>query len=188
MKNWKLIWVSLLFPLTAMAAEPTKWSIVPEESSIEFIAKQSDVPIKGKFTQYEADIQFDPKQLKDSKAIVKVKTDSATTALQDLTNNLKSEDWLFTKSFPEATFETVEFEKSNNEHYQARGNLTIRDKTFPANSDFEIVQFTPEKAEIKGTLNLKRTLWGVGQGEWKDTKDVKDDVKIIFDFKLVPKK
>jgi polyisoprenoid-binding protein YceI len=188
MKIWKLFWVSYLFPTIVMAAEVPKWQIAPEQSSLTFTAIQNDAPIKGKFTDFSGDIQFDPNQLKDSKVVLKVKTNSLSTTLQDVSNTLKTADWLSTDKFPEASFETISFNKKDTQHYQAEGNLTILNKTFPANVDFEVLNFSPEKAQIKGTATFKRTQWGIGKGEWANTNDIKDNIQIDFNLNLTPNK
>ena len=42
-------------------------------------------------------------------------------------------------------------------------------------------------AKLDGTANLKRLDFGVGQGDWKSTEGVKDEVKINFSLILTPK-
>jgi len=51
------------------------------------------------------------------------------------------------------------------------------------------VKFTVENSQsnemtVKGTTTIKRTVFGVGQGDWADTKEVKDDVKVDFILNL----
>lgn len=187
MKKGILLWMSLLLPMIASAGVPN-WKISPDDSTITFIATQNDAPIEGKFMQFEGDIQFDPNQLKDSKAIIKVKTDSIFTALRDIADTLKSADWLSAQAFPEAIFDAATFDKKDIQHYQAHGNLTIRGKTFPVTIDFSLIDYSPEKASIKGSMKFKRTLWGIGQGEWSNTNYIKDDIRIDFVFNLKPNK
>ncbi len=39
---------------------------------------------------------------------------------------------------------------------------------------------------LTGRYTLKRLEYGVGQGDWKSTEWVKDDVIVTFSLKLVP--
>lgn len=177
----------LLMGLPFLAMATPSWKVVPDQSSLGFTATQNNAPIKGKFTQFGGDIKFDPNQLKDSKIILDVDTNSVNTNLKDISDALKTADWLSANIFPKATFETIEITRIDDKNYSANGNLTIRDKTFPAKIDFAVLEFTPEKAQVKGTATVKRTRYGVGQGEWASTDDVKDDVNVDFNIQLVPK-
>ena len=42
-------------------------------------------------------------------------------------------------------------------------------------------------AYLKGTATVKRLLFGVGQGEWKSTEWIEDDVQVAFDLRLQPR-
>lgn len=183
MKKVFLFWLSLWLPIIAIAAPPS-WKISPTDSTLTFTGTQNDAPIEGKFTQFEGEIQFDPNQLKESNAIIKVKTDSIFTSLKDIGDTLQGTDWLSTKAFPEATFQATSFDKKDDQNYQAHGNLTIRDKTFPITIDFSLTNYSPEKATIKGTAKFKRSLWGLGQGEWSNTNYIKDEIKVDFVLEL----
>jgi polyisoprenoid-binding protein YceI len=44
-----------------------------------------------------------------------------------------------------------------------------------------------DKVKVKGSLIIKRTVFGVGQGEWASTKEVKDDVVVDFVVTAVKK-
>lgn len=176
----------LCLPLTGYANAPS-WKVLPIDSTLTFTATQNNAPVKGKFTQYDGDIQFDPNDLKSSKVLLNVNTNSVDTPLKDIAETLKTPDWLSTTLFPKATFETVEISKQDDKNYTATGNLTIRDKTFPALVKFTVMEFSPERALVKGSASFKRTAYGVGQGEWANTNDIKDDVIIDFNLKLAPK-
>ena len=39
---------------------------------------------------------------------------------------------------------------------------------------------------MKGSANLKRLAFGLGQGDWASTEWVGDDVDVRFDLKLAP--
>ena len=63
--------------------------------------------------------------------------------------------------------------------YSAAGKLTLRNMT----RDVPI-EFTFERKDgsawLKGSAKIKRLDFGVGQGEWKDTSTVGNDVKVRF--------
>jgi polyisoprenoid-binding protein YceI len=51
--------------------------------------------------------------------------------------------------------------------------------------DFQFVS-TAGQPKIEGTAKLKRLEFGVGQGDWKSTEWVKDEVKVAFSLVLKP--
>lgn len=178
-----LLAVSILGHNVVLAAVQ-QWQIVPEKSAITFTATQNDAPVKGEFKRFKGDIQFDPAQLKDSHANIFIDTSSINTSYQELADGLKMADWFDVKVFPEASFKSKEFTKVDEKTYQANGDITIRDKTVPASIKFTIENDSPTQLRTKGTTTIKRTDFGLGQGEWSDTKEVKDNVQVDFTLDL----
>jgi polyisoprenoid-binding protein YceI len=175
----------LALPALAEAAVPS-WKIVPKESELSFTAIQNNAPIKGEFKTFSGDISFDPDQLKDSKVNITVDTGSVSTAAADIADNLKSADWFDIKKFPKATFTAVEFKKTADKTFEAKGELTVRDKTIPFTLSFVLDEYSPSKAHITGTATLKRSTVGVGQGEWSSSSVVKDEVMVNFKITAEP--
>jgi polyisoprenoid-binding protein YceI len=180
--------VSLLFlllPLSAFAAVPT-WQIVPSASAIRFSATQNGAPVTGQFKSFSGEIHFDPEQLAASNISIDVDINSVTTADSEVSDTLKTPDWFDVKVFPHAVFKASSFKKTGANTYQADGTLTIRDKTSPVTLVFAMDKYTSTDALAKGTATLKRTVFGVGKGDWAKTDEIKDDVKV--DFVLAAKK
>ncbi|MHB1947230.1 MAG: YceI family protein [Gammaproteobacteria bacterium] len=177
-RKWLFV-LCILLPIVSFADVPA-WKIVPNESSLSFTATQNGAPVSGKFTKFSGDIHFDPNQLDKSHVKIIVDIGSISDAYNQLSDTLKTPEWFNTKVFPQAIFESKELTKTGDKTYQAKGNLTIRDKTQPVTLTFTQEEYTATKARMKGETTIKRTAFGVGQGEWADTKAVKDDVHIDF--------
>jgi len=173
------ILILLLSPLVAFAGVPS-WKIIPSESSLTFTATQNGAPVTGTFTNFYGEINFDPAQLGKSNVKIIVNVGSISDAYNELSDTLKSADWFNTKLFPQAVFQSNNFTKTSDKTYQAKGTLTIRDKTLPIVIIFSQQEYSQTKAKMMGNTIIKRTAFGVGQGEWSDTKAVKDDVQINF--------
>ncbi len=183
MKVVRLIgWVAaahLLFAPSAFALAPA-WKIVPERSSLIFVGTQNGAPAKGEFKKFSGEINFDLNQLQDSKIRIIVDMNSITTSYADVAVTLKTPEWFDIKLFPEAIFEASHFVKVGDKQYEAQGSLTIRDKTLPVTLTFIAEQPTGNSALVKGYTTLKRTAFGIGQGEWASADEVKDDVRVDF--------
>ena len=74
-----------------------------------------------------------------------------------------------------AVFQSDDFVKTSTNTYEARGTLTMKEKTQPLTLPFTL-DITDAKAEMSGTLTLDRTLWEVGTGAWATDEWVSTDV------------
>lgn len=169
------------------AAVPT-WEIDARHSTMQFQATQNNVPLKGRFVDFSGDIQFDPAQLQDSKIVIKVNTGTITTHLQEISDMLKTQDWLSVQQYPAAIFTVNHIRQTEPMKFEADGILTIRDKTVQTTIPFTLKEYTVARAHIVGKTSIQRLQFGVGQGEWENVNDIQNDVAIVFDIILVPRK
>lgn len=177
--KWLLISLIAFVPLYSFAAVPV-WQIIPNESSITFSGIQNNAPASGKFKQFTGEIAFDPAQLSLSHVRIVIDMLSVATSYNDLTTTLMSDDWFNVKMFPQAIFTANHFVKQGKDAYEAEGALTIRNKTIPIKIQFTGKQLSETKGRVEGSTTLKRTAFGVGQGEWAETNTIKDEVKVSF--------
>jgi polyisoprenoid-binding protein YceI len=82
--------------------------------------------------------------------------------------------------FPKAVYTSNKFVKTGDKTFTAEGTLTIRDKSQPVTLTFTQEEYSATRGRVKGSTTLKRLLFGVGQGEWADTKTISDDVLVDF--------
>ncbi len=174
-----------MFISTISFAAVTSWQIVPNQSSITFIASQNNAPVSGSFNSFNGKINFDPNQLEKSNVHIVVDMNSITTSDPDVSNTLKTADWFNAKLFPQAIFNASDFTKTGNNSYQANGTLTIRNKSLPIKLMFVLEQYSSTNAVAKGMVVIKRNEFGVGQGDWANTDVVKDDVQVNFQITAV---
>jgi len=170
---------ALFLPLMAQAEVP-KWKILPEKSSISFTATQNNAPVTGEFKTFTGEINFDPLQLSVSNVMLSIDIGSVTTSYPEIAKTLKTPEWFNVAQFPQATFKATSFTKTGDTTYEAKGTLTLRDKTAPLNVTFDLQPVTKTTTIAKGEATLERSTFGVGRGEWASTDEVKDDVKINF--------
>lgn len=176
---------SMMIPVALNAAVP-KWEIIPAESKLSFTATQNAAPVTGEFKKFTGDIAFDVNNLNNSKADITIDISSVNASYADLTATLVTPDWFDTKLFPKAEFKSTAFSKTGDKNYQATGNLTIRNKTAPVTLVFTAEETPQGTMTVEGTTQFKRSTFGVGQGEWASTDEVKDEVTV--NFKLIAKK
>jgi polyisoprenoid-binding protein YceI len=170
-----------LAAVVALAA--ASWSLQPKESKLTFVGEQAGAQFEGGFDKFTADIAFDPKNLAASRFDVKIDTASVNTQDSERDTTIKSADLFDAKSFPTARYVADKFTDKGGSKYSATGKLTLRNVT----KDVPI-EFTFESKDggawLKGTAKIKRLDFGVGQGEWKDTSTVGNDVQVRFALRL----
>lgn len=176
----KLIFVLSLLSTHLIYAAAPAWQIQPSSSKLIFTATQNNAPVSGEFSSFTGEINFAPDQLNDSHIHLVIPTDSITTSYSQLRDTLKSPDWFDIKRFPQAEFNAQSFSKTGANTYTATGSLKLRDKTLPVTLKFTVKEFTSTHALVEGETVIKRNDFGIGQGEWAKTNQVKNEVVIKF--------
>ncbi|ASQ45220.1 YceI family protein [Legionella clemsonensis] len=176
----------LVFTATLIHAAVSEWEIIPSESKLSFTATQNNAPASGEFKRFSGTILVDPENYKASSITITVDMTSLSASYIDLKETLVTSDWFNVKHFPTAEFKSNTFNKIDNNTYEANGILTIRNKSAPVKLVFTANETSPGKALVEGESIIKRSTFGVGQGEWASTEEIKDEVKI--NFKIVAKK
>jgi polyisoprenoid-binding protein YceI len=168
----------------SVALAATKWTVQPKESKLTFVGNQAGAEFQGAFDRFTADIKFDPQDLAGSRFDVKIDMTSVNTRDSERDDTIKSDDLFAVKQYPSAHYVADHF-AAKGTSYTATGKLTIRNVT----RDVPIA-FTFEKKDgsawLKGSAQIKRLDFGVGQGDWKDTEQVGNDVKVNFTLLLKP--
>ncbi|MBA2709648.1 MAG: YceI family protein [Tatlockia sp.] len=176
----------LLLPIFSFA-EVVSWEMVPKESSLSFTAIQNNAPVTGQFKKFSAEINGDSTKLETCSVKIIVDINSLFDAYNQLSDTLKSSEWFNSKLFPQAIFQSQHFIKTGDKSYEAQGTLTIRDKTLPIILKFIEEENTGSKGRVKGSTTLNRTDFGIGQGEWSDTKAIRNEVKVDFVLTAIKK-
>lgn len=175
----RLIAAASLICALGVALAATQWLLQPKESKLSFVGMQAGAEFEGTFKKFTADIKFDPKDLATSRFDVKIDTASVDTQDGERDDTLKSADLFDVKKFPSSQYVADKFTAAGPNKFTATGKLTIRNVTRDVPIEFTF-EDKNGSAWLKGTAKIKRLAFGVGQGEWKETGTVSDDVKIRF--------
>ena len=176
--------VALAAGLAAMLAfAAAQWSMQPKESKLTFVGVQAGAQFEGSFDKFTAAIQFDAKDLAGSRFDVKIDTASVNTQDGERDDTIKSTDLFDVKRFPSAHYVADKFTAKGGNKYSATGKLTLRDVTKDVPIEFTF-ETKDGGAWLKGSAKFKRLDFGVGQGDWKDTETVGNDVQVRFSLLL----
>jgi len=163
----------------------TAWVADTAASRLGFTGTLAGGSFDGRFHRFEPDIVFDPSDLAGSRFRVTVETGSADTQDADRDAILKGPEFFAVERWPAARFEATRFVTVGDGRYEARGRLTIREVTRDVALPFSFKPSVDGRtATLSGGTGIRRLDFGVGQGEWRDTEWVGDEVTIRFDLLL----
>lgn len=169
----------------AQAAPAANWAVVPAGSSIRFSASMNGQAFTGNFNRWTAQVVFDPANLAGSHVAAIIAMSSARTGDQTRDEALPTDDWFAAKGFPQAKFVSTSIIAAGPGHYVARGQLTIRGVTRPVALPFALA-ISGNTARMNGTVALDRSVFGIGQGQWKTGEAVA--LKVQVNIQIVAKR
>jgi polyisoprenoid-binding protein YceI len=175
-------------PGVAHAADAAHYTLDPAKSTFEYQFTQAGALNKGKFTKYTVTLDFSADSLATSKLDVVVDMGSLDTGDKERDETLKSADLFAVVKFPQSRFTSTQITKTAN-GYDAVGKLTIRGVSRDVHVPFSF-RTADEQGKPAGYLlgktTIKRLDFGVGQGDWKATDQVGNDVAVSYSLRLVP--
>lgn len=179
---------AMLISRAAAADAPgvTHYVLDPAKSSLEFTFLQAGAQNKGRFRSVQASLDFSPDNLAGSRLDVVVEINSLDTGDQERDDTLRSADLLDVAKFPQAHFAAAQISRSA-AGYEALGKLTIRGVTRDARIPFTLRTATENGAPVgymNGKTSVRRLDYGVGQGDWKATDQVGNEVAVSFALRL----
>ena len=165
----------------SVSAHAATWTIDTAKSTLGFTGSQSGTPFNGKFGKFSGTIVFDPANPAAGHADVTIQTASAATGDQQKDGAMPGSDWFAADKFPTAEFKATSFKSTGTGTYEADGTLTIRGVSKPVALPFTLT-ITGDTAKAVGKVQLIRTDYGVGQGEWANAQYVALEVAVAIDI------
>ena len=164
------------------------WFSTAQQGSLEFEFVQAGAATRGRFGQFAADIDFTPGAAPSGRFDVRIAVSSIDTQDKERNGQLLTAGLFDVARFAEARYVATRF-SANAGGYIAYGQLSLRGVTREVPLQFT---YTPTSADGKsgpvlaGSATLKRLDFGVGEGEWKSTEWIADEVRVLFSLPLMP--
>lgn len=149
------------------------------KSSVTAQFKQMNVPVEGKFNRFNALIDYDGAKPASSKASIEIDIASFDLGDADFNKEAQKKEWFNGTQFPKATFVSSALKPSANGWLDVTGKLSIKGKTIDVNFPLAVKKEGNTQV-FEGALPIKRLAFNIGEGEWKDTSMVADEVVIKF--------
>ena len=151
-------------------------------SSLVFASKYDGEVFTGKFVSFTTTLSFDPAKLATSKLEVVIPLAGTSTGNGDRDSTLSGADFFNVAKFAQARYTATKFRSLGGNQYAADGNLSLRGVSKPVTLTFT---WTPgAQPVLSGKATVKRLDFGVGTGDWADTKTIPNEVavstKVVF--------
>ncbi|OWW20225.1 YceI family protein [Noviherbaspirillum denitrificans] len=176
MKLRTIALATLAFALPALAAQ---LKTDATKSSVSAVFKQMNVPVEGKFKRFNAQIDYNSAKPETSKASMEIEVASFDLGDADFNKEAQKKDWFNGPQFPKATFVSSALKPAAGGKLDVSGKLTIKGKTADVAFPLTVKQEGTTQV-FEGALPIKRLAFSIGEGEWKDTSMVADEVVIKF--------
>jgi polyisoprenoid-binding protein YceI len=170
----------------APAAAP-HYTLDQAKSSLEFAFTQAGALNKGHFGRFPVTMDFSADNLAASRLEVGVDVTSLDTGDKDRDDTLRGADLFSVSKFPQAHFSAAQIAKTAT-GFEASGKLTIRGVTRDTRVPFTFRSASEAGAAVgymSGKVTIRRLDFGVGQGDWKATDQVGNDVTVSFALRLI---
>jgi len=174
---------TFMAPAPAQAAQ-TNQQMVLNQSHIRFVSRQMGVPVEGTFKRFGVGGNFDPRRPDASSITIHVDLSSVDIGNADTEAELKKPGWFDSVRRPMATFKSSAIKPVANGRFDIVGSLTIKGQSMPVTVPVQLVQKN-DFTSARGSLQIKRMDYRIGDGEWNDISIVANEVQINFQLTLV---
>lgn len=180
---FQLVRLAAMTAVIAVTPALAQQKLVPAQSEITFTTKQMGAAVDGRFKKFDAQVAFDPKNAGASKIALTIDLASATLGSAETDAELAKPDWFNLKQFPQATFQSSGVKIAGAGKFDVAGKLTIKGATQNLLVPVSLAQ-AGGNTTASGAFTIKRLDFRIGDGDWKDTSMVADDVLVKFKLTL----
>lgn len=173
-------------------ATTTKWVIDPMHSEVQFKVKHLVIStVSGFFKSFEGALETEGDDFENAAISFALNIDSIDTNQSQRDEHLKSAEFFDAAQFPQITFKSTSFKKTDDDEYALVGDLTIKGITKSVTLDAEFGGSTNDfygntKAGFEVTGKINRKEFGL---TWDGVTEagsivVGEDIKLIINIQF----
>ena len=174
--------VAFLVPETRASEPAERWSIDHAQSHIRFEAEQAGATFTGAWTDWSAELRFDPRQPEVGSFDVEIRIAGVRTGDSERDETLADPEFFDAEAHPVARYRADSFRVEDDGRFVAVGKLHVKGEAHDVNLDFT-VETNGDRRILEGRTRLDRLELGIGTGEWSDTawigQFVDVDVRVV---------
>jgi len=150
-------------------------------SHVKAVFTQMGVPVEGRFTRFEANVNFDPATPAAARARIVVDTASFELGpgAEEYAAETRRPEWFDVERHPQAVFEASGAKLVAEGRYEFAGRLQMKGRSAEVSGPFTLAQ-ADGGSVFEGEVPISRLAFGIGDGEWRDTSILADEVRVRF--------
>lgn len=173
----------VLLLATSVLAEASVWTL--QAGRLDIAARYEGQPVPARIGRF--DVVFDPAP---STARLQVDIDVASVDFDsaDINEAVRAAEWFDVARYPRARFvsQRIEPVESRSEgEYMAHGVLELKGVQRPVSVPLRW-RVEAGRGHLQGELQLRRTDFNIGTGEWASADEIGHEVDVRFDLILRP--
>jgi polyisoprenoid-binding protein YceI len=183
LRSWLSV-ASLCCTLVLAVAAPAAraQAIDVSRSAVTATFKQMGVAVEGRFRKFAGQVAYDAAAPSAAKARVDVEIGGFDLGDAQYNAEVQKKDWFDAARFPGASFVSTSAKAAGAGKLEVAGKLTIKGRSVDVSVPLA-VRSEAGATVFEGSVPIRRLAFAIGEGEWKDTSLLADEV--IVAFKLV---
>lgn len=163
--------------LAAQAAEFNR--LDAGRSTVQFVFRQMNVPVEGRFKRFSGQLAFDPARPAAARAELDIELASIDAGSPEADEEVAGKLWFDTRAHPVARFVATAVKPLGNDRFEVAGRMSIKGRTREVSAP---AQFRADGngAVFEGAFVLRRADFGIGEGMWADFGTVANEVQVKF--------
>jgi polyisoprenoid-binding protein YceI len=179
MRNKVLVMALAAVVLLAEVAHAVPMTVLYDKSRITAVSRQEKVPVEAQFRKFTAQIAFDPAKPEAGKVQIAIDVASFDIGFAEYNEDAKGPNWFDARKFPQAVFVATSIRALGGDRFEVRGPLTIKGKSIDAVAPFTY-RVDGGNSVFDGAFPVRRLQYNIGDGLWRDTDTIADEVLIKF--------
>lgn len=169
-------------PMAAIADEATCFEVSSDDGDVGFEVEQAGTAFSGSFQRFGGTVCMNGAAV--ARVDVWIDPASVETGLPELDAALTSPEFFDVEQYPRATFVSSDV-CSTGEGSALHGTLTVNGIAQPMDVPFRLSD-DGDGYRVTGRFDVHRLDFGVGTGEWADTRWLSDVTSVSFSGHLQP--
>lgn len=158
------------------AAYPDCRAVDAAHGQVSFELVQAGAPFRGSFKRFGGKVCLAGERV--TQIDVWLDPASVDAGLPEIDAALKGADFFAVDRYPRATYASTSISEKDGEQV-ARGTLTMKGHSGPLDAPFRL-EHEGGDVVLSGALTLNRLDYGVGTGDWSNTKWLGAEVRVSF--------